>query len=222
MTSLTASCPKVTIAGLNRLNGLSRMERIHIHHLKRGGAILDLSGMTNLEDIILSFERKSADVFTDADLVSLAGLKRLKGLQIGPRGYTDKGVASLRGLTGLKKLSIGGAGLTDEAFRHVGKMKKLELLHVSSGAWDTSNAGWDGGGNFTDKALSYLEGLTQLNTLEISSDHVFSWSGVQRLYKALPGMYRLNVKTDRTPARRTSATPARPPNRQTRRPTRGR
>lgn len=195
LTSLHIAHADITISGLNRLNSLSNLSRLNVSELQRDGAVLDLSGMTNLEDLILSFSHKSPDVFTDADLVTLAGLKRLKGLQIGPRGYTDKGVASLTGLVRLERLSIGGTELTDEAFKHVGNMKRLQLLNVSDGMWDSSKSAWGSGGGFTDKALSYLEGLTQLNMLEISSDHVFSSAAVQRLRRALPGLDFIRVNT---------------------------
>ncbi len=195
LTNLYISYAGVTISGLNRLSSLSNLTRLHVYDLRRGGAVLDLSGLANLEDIIFSFGRKSGDTFTDADLVCLGGLKQLKGLQIGPRGYTDKGVASLTGLVRLERLSIGGTELTDEAFKHAGNMKRLQLLNISDGVWDSGKSAWGSGGGFTDKALSYLEGLTQLNMLEISSEHIFSSAAVQRLRKALPGLDSIRVNT---------------------------
>jgi Leucine-rich repeat (LRR) protein len=222
LTSLHIAHADITISGLNRLSSLSNLTRLNVSELWRGGAVLDLSGMTNLEDLILSFSHKSPDVFTDADLVSLAGLKRLKGLQIGPRGYTDKGVASLTCLVRLERLSIGGRGLTDEAFRHVGNMKRLQLLNVSNGVWDTDKSAWGSGGGFTDKALSYLEGLTQLNMLEISSDHVFSSAAVQRLRRALPGLDFIRVNTGAAMRDRSSGREGAPVNRQTPRPAQNR
>ena len=195
LTHLYIADTDITISGLNRLNSLSNLSRLHVGELRRDGAVLDLSGMTNLEDLLLSFAHKSADAFTDADLVSLAGLKQLKGLQIGPPDFTDNGVASLTGLVRLERLSMGGAGLTDEAFKHVGNMKRLQLVTASDGVWDVDKSAWGSGGSFTDKALSYLEGLTQLNMLEISSEHVFSSAAVQRLRKALPGLDSIRVNT---------------------------
>ena len=208
----------ITISGLNRLNSLSNLTRAHVYDLRRGGAVLELSGLTNLEDIILSFERKSGDRFTDADLVCLGGLKQLWGLQIGPADFTDNGVASLVGLVRLKKLSMGGAGLTDEAFKQIGNMKRLELVTVSDGIWDTGKSAWGSGGDFTDKALSYIEGLTQLNMLEISSDHVFSSAAVQRLHKTLPGLDSIRVNTDNAVRGRPSQRAEPQANRQTPRP----
>lgn len=195
LTNLYIAHADITISGLNRLNSLSNLTRLHAYDLRRGGAVLDLSGLANLEDMILSFGRKSSDAFTDADLVCLAGLKRLKGLQIGPPDFTDNGIAALSGLVRLEKLNIGGATLTDEAFKHIANMKRLELLNVSNGVWDTGKSAWGGGGSFTDKALSHLEGLTQLNMLEISSDHIFGSAAVQRLRKALPGLDSVRVNT---------------------------
>ena len=195
LTHLYIADTDITISGLNRLNSLSNLSRLHVGELRRDGAVLDLSGMANLEDIILSFGRKSPDAFTDSDLVCLGDLKQLKGLQIGPPDFTDNGVASLTGLVRLERLSMGGTRLTDEAFKHVGNMKRLELVTVSDGVWDTDKSAWGSGGSFTDKALSYIEGLTQLNMLEISSEHIFSSAAVQRLRKALPGLDSIRVNT---------------------------
>ncbi len=195
LTNLHIAHADITVSGLNRLNSLSNLTRLHVGELRRGGAVLDLSGLANLEDLILSFAHKSADAFTDSDLVCLAGLKRLKGLQIGPPDFTDNGVASLTGLVRLERLSIGGPRLTDESFKHTANMKRLELLNVSNGVWDMGKSAWGSGGGFTDKALSYLEGLTQLNMLEISSEHIFGSAAVQRLRKALPGLDSIRVNT---------------------------
>jgi len=222
LTSLHIADADITISGLNRLSSLSNLTRLNVSELWRGGAVLDLSGMTNLEDLILSFSHKSPSVFTDADLVCLGGLKQLKGLQIGPRGYTDKGVARLAGLVRMERLSIGGTELTDEAFKHVGNMKRLQLLNVSNGVWDTDKSAWGSGGGFTDKALSYLEGLTQLNMLEISSEHVFGSAAVQRLRRALPGLDFIRVNTGNAMRDRSSERQGPPVNRQTPRPAQNR
>ena len=222
LTSLHIAYADITISGLNRLNSLSNLTRLNVGELRRGGAVPDLSGLANLEDLSLSFERKSGDVFTDADLVSLAGLRQLKGLQIGPPDFTDNGVASLTGLVRLERLSIGGRGLTDEAFKHVGNMKRLQLVTASDGVWDVDKSAWGSGGSFTDKALSYLEGLTQLNMLEISSEHVFGSAAVQRLRKALPGLDSVRVNTDNAVRGRSSQRQGPPANTPARQPVRSR
>jgi Leucine-rich repeat (LRR) protein len=224
LTHLYIADTDMTISGLNRLNSLSNLTRLHVGELRRDGAVLDLSGLTNLEDIILSFGRNSGDRFTDSDLVCLGDLKRLKGLQIGPPDFTDNGVASLTGLVRLERLSMGGTRLTDEAFKHVGNMKRLQLLTVSNGVWDTGKSAWGSGGGFTDKALSCLEGLTQLNMLEISSEHVFGSAAVQRLRKALPGLDFIRVNTGNAMREQSSSSGRQGPpvNRQTPRPAQNR
>ena len=222
MTSLSFTEADISIAGLNALNSLSRMERMHIDGLRRSGAVLDLSGMVNLGDLIASFDRESGDAFTDADLACFAGLRQLRSLQIGPCDFTDKGLASLAGLVNLETLNIGGLRLTDAAFVHLANMKQLRILNVSGAPSDKDEPASPYGGGITDRALSYLEGLNQLNILSISSEHVFSSAAVQRLREALPRLYSLDVNTGRPGPRRTPQRQEPPPNRQRRRPVRSR
>ncbi|MBL7152542.1 MAG: hypothetical protein ISS79_02405 [Phycisphaerae bacterium] len=196
LKSLSVTGGEITIAGLNGLKSLSCLERIRVDDFRRGGAVLDLSGMPNLEDLMLYFERESGEAFTDADLACLSGLKRLNNLQIGPRNYTDKGVASLAGLIKMDRLSIGGPALTDEALRHLTRMKNLGLLNISDGIWDKNKRTWGSGGGFTDMALRYIEELKSLNLLEISSEHVFSKAAVQGLRRELPYLYSIRVNTE--------------------------
>jgi len=216
LTSLHITDAEITIAGLNGLNTLPHLERIHVYDLRRGGAVLDFSGMPNLEDLMMGFERKSGEAFTDADLACLSGLKRLNNLQIYPCNYTAKGVASLAGLINMDRLNIGGPALTDEAIRHLTGMKKLGLLNITGGTRDKNKTPPDSGGGLTDMALRYIEEMKSLSNLRINSEHVFSAAAVQRLRKALPRLCSLDVKV----ARRTPERQAPQANRQTRQPLR--
>jgi len=218
LTSLHITDAEITIAGLNGLNALSRLERIHVYDLRRGGAVLDFSSMPNLEDLMLYFERKSGEAFTDADLACLSGLKRLNNLQISPCNCTDKGVASLAGLIKMDRLSIGGPALTDEAIRHLTGMKKIGLLNITGGTRDKNKMSRHSGGGLTDMALRYIEEMKSLSNLRINSEHVFSAAAVQRLRKALPRLYSLDVKV----ARGTAERQAPQANRQTPQPLRNR
>ncbi|UCD50849.1 MAG: hypothetical protein JSW27_25405 [Phycisphaerales bacterium] len=192
LTDLYVAEADATLSGINQLDALEHLARLTVFELRRDGAILDLSGMANLERLSLSFARKSGDAFTDADLACLANLKTLRWLQIGPHDYTDRGLSHLAGLTSMERLNLGGSGLTDEGLKHLTNMKKLDLLSIT-GPFDAGKLNWSSGGHFTDEALRTLERFKQLTLLEIYSDSTFSDAAVQRLREALPNLYTLRL-----------------------------
>ena len=192
LTSLNISHAEVTFSGLAQLNSLSNLTRLYVDNLKRGGAMLDLSGLTNLENVSLGFEHYSEDAFSDADLMGLANLKKLKWLQIGPRNYTDKGMAYLAQLPNIERLGIGGSGLTDEGLKHLTNMKKLNHLSII-GRFDTNKRDFTSGGNITDKGLRYLGELKMLRFLNIYTDNTFSAAAIQRLRRELPNLFYLRI-----------------------------
>lgn len=193
LSSLHISHAKATISGINQLNSLTNLTRLHIPPWKRNGAVLNISALTNLEDLGMGFARKSGDMFTDADLMCLSNLKKLKMLQIGPRNFTDQGMTYLAQLPDIERLGIGGPGLTDQGLKYLTNMKKLDHLTISNGAFDAGKMAWGSGGNITDKGLRHLENVKLLTFLEIYSDNTFSAVAVRRLRRGLPNLYFLNI-----------------------------
>jgi len=182
----------MSIEGLNSLQSMPNLTSLTASNLKRNSAVLDLSGLTELEKISLDFRSRSKDVFTDADLKCLAKLKRIKWLQMSPRNYTDKGLAYLAGLTNMKRLGIGGSDLTDEGLKHLTGMKKLNHLSILKG-FDIDKRDYASGGDITDEGLRQLEELKQLNFLNIYSDNDFSDAALRRLWKKLPNLFTLRI-----------------------------
>ena len=199
LKDLDISHSKLTVAGLASLNSMTSLTRLDVGNLERNGAVLNLSGLINLEDLSLGFGHNSPDAFNDADLACLANLKKLRWLQIGPRNFTDQGMLYLAGLTNIDRLGLGGAGLTDEGLKRLANLKKLDLLTIQ-GRFDKSIGNWGPGGHITDKGLGYLEAFQRLVFVEIYSDTTFSEEAVQRLYQQLPNLYHLNLNgSDRQP-----------------------
>jgi len=147
--------------------------------------LLDLSGMTSLEYIIISLPPRSGEVFTDADLACLKNLRMLADLQIGPREFTDSGLGHLAGLTQMERVALGGSKLTDAGIRHLAGMKKLRFLNVSSAAEDAK---------LTDETLRFLGQFKQLSWLDITSDIPFSPAAVRRLQSELPYLYHARIQ----------------------------
>jgi len=182
----------VSIAGLNALKLMPNLTKLTVSPIKRDSAILDISGLTALEDLTLTFAPYSEDAFVDADLKCLAGLKRLKRLQISRRDFTDKGMVHLAQLPNIERLGIGGSGLTDEGLKYLANMKKLSSLSIVGG-YDGNKKDYISGGNITDKGLRHLEELKLLSFLEIYSDNTFSDAALRRLQRELPNLFTLRI-----------------------------
>lgn len=197
LANLHISHSRPTIAGLAALNSMTSLIKLDVDTLERGGAVLNLSGLTNLEELGLGFKPRSPDAFNDADLACLANLKKLRWLQIGPRDFTDQGMLHLAGLTNIDRLGLGGAGLTDEGLKRLANLKKLDLLNIT-GRFDEKRGTWGPGGHITDKGLGYLENFKGLVYVEIYSDSTFSDEAVQRLWDQLPNLYHLNLNCSNT------------------------
>ncbi|HOX58264.1 MAG TPA: redoxin family protein [Candidatus Paceibacterota bacterium] len=172
----------VTIGGLNKLNSLDRLTNLRVHSLGQAGAPLQIGGLSQLEYLMIFTEKGST--FRDADLACLAGLKRLKWLQMGAgQGITDAGMAHLAGLTALDRLVFGGSGLTDRSLAVLANMPRLDLVTIN--------------GSFTDDGLRHLEGLKGLRHLTIRSAGNFSSAARQRLRSNLPNIYAFALDQDR-------------------------
>ena len=192
LTNLYVADADISVKGLNNLKPMPYLTKLDVYPIKRNGAVLNISGLTAMEELHLSFEPNSQDSFVDADLKCLMELKRLRWLQIGPCNYTDKGLAYLAGLTNMERLGIGGSGLTDEGLKHLSNMKKLNLLSIVSG-FDANKGGYVSGGNITDGGLRELEGLKLMSFLDIYSDNEFSDAALRRLWKELPNLFTLRI-----------------------------
>jgi len=205
LRNLSITDADISIKELNNFKPMPNLTKLKIYDLQRKGAILDLSGLTTLEDLSLNFEHYSEDAFVDADLMSLANLKKLKWLQIGPRNYTDKGMAYLAQLPNMERLGIGGSGLTDEGLKYLTNMKKLNHLSIQ-GRFDSNKRTFINGGKITDKGLRYLGELKMLRFLNIYTDNAFSPAALQRLRRELPNLFylRINGRDSLYPPRRTA------------------
>ncbi|MHC4725106.1 MAG: M56 family metallopeptidase, partial [Planctomycetota bacterium] len=177
---------KLTVSGLSQFNAMSGLVVLNAS-LARDDSVLDISGMTNLEQLSLDLGHDTDEYWTDADLACLANLSNLKWLQIHPRKLSDAGLAHLRGLTNIERLGIGGGELTDDGLLHLANMNKLNHLTISDGAFGS-------GGNLTDKALHNLGGLKSLNYLNIACENnTFSRSAIEQLKRNLPNLNYLKT-----------------------------
>ncbi|MHC4395685.1 MAG: leucine-rich repeat domain-containing protein [Planctomycetota bacterium] len=177
LQKLILGTPKVSTAGLNQLNVLTCLRELDADDIGKVDAVLDIAGLTNLENLTLPAVR-------DEDLVCLSKLKRLKWLEIRGHGtITDAGIAHLAGLASLDMLMfIGNQNLTDKGLSYIANMKSLNYLTIN--------------GDFSDEGLRQLEGLKGLRNLRIVSRNPVGPTALQRLRENLPNIAGSSLKTE--------------------------
>ena len=120
---------------------------------------------------VITLDLSSTNV-TDAGLVHLIGMTRLKTLLLENAQVTDAGLTHLKGLTSLHKLTLDSAQVTDAGLTHLKGLTSLNYL-------DLRNT------QITDAGLTHLKGLTNLDSLILINTHV-TQAGVDRLRQAIP------------------------------------
>jgi len=190
---------KITIGGLSHLNKIPALFKLDLHDIEQDHAGLNISGLTNLEELGLTLKIERVDrennllitqKFRNIDLVCLAQLKRLRWLQ-GINNVSDTGLEKLSGLTNMERFSFAATGLTDDGLKCLANMKNLDLLHINNKYRPELSPADER--RLTDEGLRYLEGLKMLTYLQIDSDNNFSDSAIRRLRSGLPNLYFLNI-----------------------------
>ena len=113
--------------------------------------------MSGLEELILFPARK----VTDAGVAHLRGLKHLKRILIDQSHMTDEGLQTLAELPELEHLKLYRHSFSDAGLAHLKRATKLKTLLIGSG---TSGV--------TDAGLASLQGLTDLEELDVSGSMV--------------------------------------------------
>jgi len=179
---------KISVSGLKSLNSLKKLKDLTIQNVKQDNSIMDISGLTALEDLSIGLHRKYKggtivyeSSFQDKDLACLANLTRLKKLWLSGAGISDEGIRHLSGLTNLESLGIvGQCRITDVGLKHLANMQKLYRLQIMDG-------------HFSDRALQYLENLPSLYWLELTSDNAFSKRAIKRFKEKNPNLTQLQL-----------------------------
>lgn len=109
---------------------------------------------------------------TDAGVAHLAGLRKLKFLNLFRTGLSDKGLGFLRAHVNLETLLIGGTKVTDDGMKHLERMAKLRKVSVFRTA-------------VSDAGLKPLEKLPALEVLLIGESKITE-TGAKSLQAVLP------------------------------------
>ena len=134
------------------------------------------------EVVLVYVESKNA---TDADLIHLVGLTRLKTLKLTPalgtNQITDAGLANITELVNLESLELSRTRVTDAGLVHLQKLAKLKNLALR-------------GTQITDGGLAHLERFTQLQQLDLRNCRKLTHDGVLQL-RSLNTLKKLNLPT---------------------------
>ena len=109
---------------------------------------------------------------SDAGLVHLDGLARLKELDLSNSSITDAGLVYLTGLKSLRRLDLSRTRITDAGLVHLGGLTSLQSLGLRG--TDVGKAG-----------VVHLKELTNLRTLDLSGTDVDELAA-QELRRSLP------------------------------------
>jgi hypothetical protein len=116
---------------------------------------------------------------TDAGLLHLAGLSRLRHLDLDLDGVRGPGLAALGGMSELETLRVGRMKIADADFAHLANLKKLKVLEASNNE------------RLTDAGLAHLAALTELRDLNLAWTRV-TGRGLVHL-RGLRKLERLNL-----------------------------
>jgi beta-lactamase regulating signal transducer with metallopeptidase domain/Leucine-rich repeat (LRR) protein len=181
-----ANQKQCTLSGLSALKDLKDLRILHVLDIRQDQKGMDLSGLTHLEDLLISMygqrvgQEMAWDPMIDDDLRTLANLPNLRRIQLPHRGFTDRGLQYLSGLKNAEFINLGGEGITDAGFAAFSNLPRLNWLKISGGA-------------VTDAALTHLEALPSLERLEIQSDQPISQKAVKALRAKLPQLDSVRV-----------------------------
>jgi Leucine-rich repeat (LRR) protein len=169
---------QLTVSGLKALNGLTNLKYLQAEAIGQDNSGLDLSGLTNLEDLLLTLrtnrvaKSEVCEPFQEQDIAALGRLTRLKRLGLSNAGATNAALRQLTGLKRLEHLALGGGSLTDDGLACLVELPKLDDLTLS--------------GPFTDGALKHLQKVPNLWCLTLSRGARFSAAAVSDFKRNMP------------------------------------
>jgi hypothetical protein len=104
---------------------------------KRPGAVAALRGLgasVRLDEdgyvTTLYYPQRHEAKVTDANLVHLRGMSRLKGLRLSKTEVTDEGLVNLADLTQLERLFLCDTGVGDAGLKHLEGLPRLKSLYL--------------------------------------------------------------------------------------------
>ena len=187
---------------LRRTNhAVPRPTEADLTFLKKGGIVISLADLDDLDTVDHLFEEKKLD---DGSLAHIERLYALESLNLSSGGngerktITDAGLADLKDLTNLRRLTLMGTHITDAGMAHLAGLEHLDdLVLCFTRVGDAGLAHLEGMQglqklnlaytNVTDAGLEHLSRLKSLRSLDLNSTKV-TQAAVDRLRRARPGL----------------------------------
>jgi hypothetical protein len=177
---LVLSRTGLTDAGLpEMLDGLTGLRSLNIQN-----AMVTGPGLAKLRDCPRLLSLRLSCPLTDDSLTYLANVRQLAQLDIGGASglmLTDKGLAHLEQLTNLTQLSLNGSRFGDAGLQHLSRLTALVDVQLEPAKAE-----------FTYQGLKYLESLTNLKTLRLTTGAgvpvKLSPTAIYDLQRAVPGL----------------------------------
>ena len=166
---------RVTVWGLGSISGLKQLAWLDLRAAPLRGPwtarlypgplpVASFAGLAHLD--------LSGTGVEDADLASLAGLKRLRELNLDNDSVSDAGVVYLAQLPELDTLGLCDTAITDDGVGSIAAIPKLKTLYLD-------------GTRISDAGLLKLQRVSTLRTLHLTCPNVTD-TGVEELRRAMP------------------------------------
>lgn len=161
---------QVPVRGVERL-GPSDVDMLHLP--KQTPTDADFRRIAHLSGLRILYCSKS-DRITDKGLASIAGMRRLRELNLYRAGVTDAGLAHLAGMTEMEDLHLGMTKVVGPGLVSLARMRRLQRLSLEDTPLD-------------DSALPHLFALTGLRRLVVWGTRL-SRSALHGLRVRMPGV----------------------------------
>jgi len=207
LEELVMNSSPITNKGLAQLAALKSLKRLTLHHGHKSVDMdITMPGVGALKGLPLKYLQLGNIKLDELRLTALANFPGLEELHMCPMPVRDDDLAIVGKLSQLKRLlfvtdtvSDGGleylvglnrledfqpiTPLTDIGLSHIGNMRIKGRLVVK--------------GHFTDEGLRYLEGLSSLRQLRLTTSGEISTGAQERLKSKLPNLSYYNVQRSR-------------------------
>lgn len=154
LTKLTM-WPRINDTNLAYVERLINLKELHVYsdRITEAG-LVHVEGLKKLRHLDLLPMGTGNGWLTDASLGYFSNLVNLRELSLCWEKVTDKGLSHIKGMTELRELTLDGNKITDEGLRHLRELKELTELSLDFT-------------EITDDGLKHLKPFTNLKELSL-------------------------------------------------------
>ncbi len=154
-------CKTIDDDAVAKLKGMSNLKLLYISGTSVTPKCLEsIKTLENLE--VLNVDSSKGNEFHDADLAPLAGLTRLRNLEIYGDKLTQASLVHLKNLTNMRNFRV-AEYIGDEGMEQIKGWTKLEVLELKEDDYHKPPV------KLTDKGAAHLKSMTSLRKLTLES-----------------------------------------------------